>query len=863
VTRSDSAGPSGYDYLPAADYDDAEFNPASDYADDGFLASWSLAEEAEAGLAEPGTSQPPSETRWPSPESPASNGNVARPQATAPAEAEPEIVAPAPYETQTAEPAVPEPQAVQPEPVQPEPGQPEAVQPERTEPANVEPEVAQPAAEEVETAKPETAPPADPELTTIELELAQLVGAELTTAEPETARPEPAEPRPAEPRPAEPRPAEPRPAPPVAPSAPPAPPTTQPPTAQPPTAQPPTAQPPTAQPPTAQPPTAQPPTAQPATAQPTAGPPPTRRIRAGVTGLRTTAGTLYRPVRARLAQTQLDWPRLPQAREAEPGQSPSLRTRLAGYGRRCLLPAGFVVLGVVLFAAYLAQARTIPGTSEGGGQALQAWEMLHGNLLLRGWTMSDVSFYTTELPEYMLVEWIHGLNADTVHVAAALSYTLIVLLGGLLARGGPKGRASGREGLIRFFIAAGIMLAPPLSNTSLLLGDPDHTGTHVPLLLIFLVLDRAPRRWWTPVLITIMLTWAQVADTIVLYEAAVPIALAGLLRVNRRRGKLADNWFDLSLILGAAISAVAAKHILTLIKDAGGFIVKTPNLRFTTASALQQGTFTDLSRTLDVFGAKFFGMRVGADAAGTLLRFAGLALVVWAVAAGLRRLYRADTEILVQVLTLGFVILLIAYVVSTKNDENEIVGLLPLGAVLAGRLLTPPVIRNKLVPVLAVVLLLYAGMLAANTAKPANMGRDTEFGAWLKARGLNYGLGNFWNSTNTTVDTGGRVMVRPVRTFDDRIVTTLSESSGAWYDPRQHYANFIVSSRWWLCGGVCVGLNSARQSFGPPSVTYSFHNWRVLVYNKNLLARLRIVSWCDEGWPWNTPKAPSPVVCRN
>jgi len=556
----------------------------------------------------------------------------------------------------------------------------------------------------------------------------------------------------------------------------------------------------------------------------------------------------------RLSQVRLDWARL-----AEPGQSPSLRSRLFRYGRRCAGPVAFVVLGVLLFIAYLAQARTIPGTSEGGGQALQAWEMLHGNLLLHGWTMSDVSFYTTELPEYMLVERIHGLNADTVHVAAALSYTLIVLLGGMLA----KGRATGREGLIRFFIAAGIMLAPPLGNTSLLLGDPDHTGTHVPLLLIFGVLDRAPRRWWAPVLITVMLTWAQVGDTIVLYEAAIPIGLAGLLRANLRRGSLAANWFDLSLALGAAISALAAKRILTLIRDSGGFIVKVPNLRFTTPGALQQGIFTDLARMLDVFGARFFDMPVGSDATDTLIKVIGLALVVWAVAAGIRRLYRLDTDIVVQVLTLGFVILVAAYVLSTKNDLNEIVGLLPLGAVLAGRVLTAPVIRNKLVLALAVVLVLYAGMLGGSATKPADPGGGAQFGAWLKAHGLTYGLGNFWNSTNTAVDTGGGVLVRPVRSFDDRVVATLSESSSTWYDPRLHYANFIISARWWLCGGVCVSLDSARQSFGPPAVTYSYRNWRILVYNKNLLARLRTDNWCNEGWPWNTPKPPSPAACRS
>jgi hypothetical protein len=558
-----------------------------------------------------------------------------------------------------------------------------------------------------------------------------------------------------------------------------------------------------------------------------------------------------------LARLRAQVGRLRQPRD--PDRPRDRGDRLLRYARRSIGPVAFVVLGILLFTAYLAQARTIPATSESGGQAQQAWNMLHGNFLLSGWTMSDVSFYTTELPEYMLVEWIRGLNSDTVHVAAALSYTLIVLLGGLLA----KGRATGREGLIRFLIAAGIMLAPPLTNTSLLLGNPDHTGTHAPLLLIFLVLDRAPRKWWTPVLIAIMLTWAQVADTLVLYEAAIPIALVGLLRANRRRGPLAKNWFDLSLTAGAAISAVAAKHIVTLIRDSGGFIVKNPNVRFTTVKALPQGIFTDFARMLDVFGAKFFGMQVGSDATDTLLKLVGVILVIWAVAAGLRRLYRADADLIVQVLSIGFVILLAAYVLGTKNDENEIVGLLPLGAVLAGRGLTAPIIRNKLVPALAIVLVIYAGMLGSNALRPAHLGRAAEFGAWLNAHHLVYGLGNFWNSTNTTVASGGQVRVRPVRTFEDRIVTTLSESSGEWYDSHHHYANFIISSRWWTCSGVCVGLHSVRQSFGPPAVTYTFRDWRILVYNKNLLSRLRTDNWCNEGWPWNTPKTPSPTACRS
>jgi hypothetical protein len=79
------------------------------------------------------------------------------------------------------------------------------------------------------------------------------------------------------------------------------------------------------------------------------------------------------------------------------------------------------VLGAVAaFACYLRLSRTRAVNSDGAGQALQAWDMLHGNLLLHGWSLGDVSYYTTEVPQYMLVEFLRGLSQDVVHVAAAM-----------------------------------------------------------------------------------------------------------------------------------------------------------------------------------------------------------------------------------------------------------------------------------------------------------------------------------------------------------------------------------------------------------------------------------------------------------
>ena len=183
--------------------------------------------------------------------------------------------------------------------------------------------------------------------------------------------------------------------------------------------------------------------------------------------------------------------------------------------------AGIIAAGVVLYLCYLHVSRTEGVLSDGASNALQAWDILHGNPLLRGWTVTDVSFYTTELPEYMLVEAVRGLHADVLHISAAITYTLVVLVGGLLARG----RAKGREGLVRFAIAAGIMVAPQLGpGAFILVFQPDHIGTQVPLLATWLVLDRAPRSWYVPPVVGVMLAWAAVADRLVILIGVVPLA---------------------------------------------------------------------------------------------------------------------------------------------------------------------------------------------------------------------------------------------------------------------------------------------------------------------------------------------------
>ena len=344
--------------------------------------------------------------------------------------------------------------------------------------------------------------------------------------------------------------------------------------------------------------------------------------------------------------------------------------------------AGLIAVGIGLYLCYLYVSRTAQVSSDGASNALQAWAMLHGNPLLRGWTVTDVSFYTTELPEYMLVEHFRGLNADVLHVSAAISYTLVVLTGAMLARG----RATGREGIVRMLIAGGIMIAPQLGpGVFILVFQPDHIGTQAPLLLTWLVLDRAPRRWYVPILVGAMLAWVEVADQLVLLIGVAPLAAVSAIRayqalVQRREG-LRAAWFDLSLLLAAGASAEIASMVVKRIGAHGGYAVLPVANSLAPLSEMSAHVWLAVGSVFGLYGSDFFGISSpGLNAAIAFLHLIGLALAAWGLWLVIRRFFSCEDRI-AQVLALGILINVAAYLLSTVPttywSAREMAGVLP------------------------------------------------------------------------------------------------------------------------------------------------------------------------------------------
>lgn len=520
---------------------------------------------------------------------------------------------------------------------------------------------------------------------------------------------------------------------------------------------------------------------------------------------------------------------------------------------RILWVAGFTTVGLVLYFCYLRQAQTYELNSDPAGQALQAWQMWHGNPLLRGWWLGDISFYGVELPLNVIVEMINGLRPDEVHILAALVYTALVLLTALLARGD----ARGKEGVVRALLAGGILLAPSLQyGTRVLMQGPDHTGTMIPVLLVLLVLDRARERWWVPVIVGVMLTWAQVNDPLATFAAAAAIGVAcaariclGLMRreEQRRTWRTWSTWsYDVSLAVAAVISLGLAHLILAKIHAIGGFYVPPPKHGYGLAqlSALPAQTRVTGSNILMLFGADITDEPTAVSKAMAVLHLAGLALALWGLLAGVRCFFGRQADRVTQVLVAGTVIVLAAgefgNYMSPVIGAHEIVSVLPFSAVLAGRLLGGPLLRARLAPVLALGLACYLGGLAYNDTQPIATPAHQDLADWLVAHHLTDGLAGYWESNIVTLDSGGRVRVASL--IGGGTTAQPYESDSAWFDPAVSRANFIVTVSSPPADVPVVKPKVVLARFGSPARTYHFREYTIMVYNYNLLTRVTVPS---------------------
>jgi hypothetical protein len=559
--------------------------------------------------------------------------------------------------------------------------------------------------------------------------------------------------------------------------------------------------------------------------------------------------------------------------------------RLPGAGR-WLVKLGLVAVCTGLAVLYYRQSLTAPLNSDGAGNVLQAQAITQGNWLLRGWWSSDVSYYGTELPEYVLVTAIRGFSPNVVHICGALTYTLTVILAAMVARG----RERGVIGYYRAGVAVGITLAPSITGSiGLYLENPNHAGTAIPVLALLLLIDSADTRdggvacWLSTAGACVILTLAEIGDELTLATAIVPLcAVCGirLLAASRLSAKerRARTRLDRALLTAAVIATGLAWLANAMIRAFGGFDLLPIN-GAAAAPLSQVPTHVSLlwQAIVILFGANQPGtsqQMISARVPLSLIaafHVTGLLLAAAGLAAGISSLLSRQADRVTQLLSTAILVLLafgvFTTLVASRSYFHEVAILMPLGAALAGRVVVPLAGRwlltrlrsRSIQATMPIAALAFCTWLALTVAElcyaatwPAIQPAQQLVAAWLVSHHERAGLSGYWQASSTTVTSGGRVLVAGItlpngqsagQPASARAAAYRWESSADWYQPARHDATFVIAVANPTASGGGLPTRAVRASFGPPASQCQIGNEIIMLYNYNLLTRLTRITF--------------------
>jgi len=496
----------------------------------------------------------------------------------------------------------------------------------------------------------------------------------------------------------------------------------------------------------------------------------------------------------------------------------------------------WTVGGLALYAVLLRIALTENVSSDPANNVLQAWDMVHGNFLLHGWILGDVTFYTFELPLLGITELFFGIHTMALHVALALVYLLITVFATAIAVTGSRGPArAARAAVVIAVLAAPIF---QMTDSWIPISLPDHTGTSVFLLLPFLMVDRADRddrasaaRYTAP-LLCLILAAGQISDVTVRF-VAVPaiVVVCGYQLLVARKLVNRDGVHLAAALLSVPLSLAVRAAMLHF----GSYLMVAPQMKIAPVSLWlhhARVTWLDLR---EVFGAVAYvgharSVNDGAVVFGwacMLVVAVGIARVLWRW----RTASRAE-----QLLVIAIAGNLAVYTLSAlvnADSPHDIIAVVPMGAVLAARALIPERLTSRVAVLAGCGLAGVAALVPMSLSAARPLTRPTSaatLSTWLSAHGLRYGLAGYWNASGVTVQSGNRVQVRTVETTGREITTYAWESDASWYDPAEHYANFVI-----VIPNATPSLAIVDRVFGHPVSTNLVSGDKILIYKKNLL----------------------------
>ena len=512
--------------------------------------------------------------------------------------------------------------------------------------------------------------------------------------------------------------------------------------------------------------------------------------------------------------------------------------------------AGLPALGLLTARVALAY----PVSSDDATGMLEAASVLRGNPLLKGWTVSNISFWTTDLPFYVAGVSLKGLDPALLRQVPSAIYAICVGLAIILA-----GTGNRRPGLAAATVIV-LLGLPAAGLAEFVTKGYTRVGTSIGLFAALIALGGPAGQ---KVLIRRLAIYTAVvgltlfSDTYMLVMAVAAVLTICMMGALRR--EFYENLGLGRIAVATCLAVIVGQAGTWLIRALGGFEAQPlPLKEYLSArdpARLLAANAWSLAENLPLL------YRCNLPESGGYLAWLvwllcgiGPVLLALAMWRGLPlRRPRERSEFVSDVLWMSLLFGAAAYLVSgNEKDRGTLRYLVPF--VLAGAVLTGRVLGTRrgsvrlMAGLLTALAATYAVTVAWDLAKPQANDPAAELARWLDEHQLRSGYGPYWDASIVTASGRGRVAVRPVRGREvgpRRLVIEPFRwmSDEAWY--REGPANFVVykpdpGPKWHFL----VNETVCTACFGRPSARHSVGPYVVLVWNRDLRPLL------TAGLPW-------------
>lgn len=533
--------------------------------------------------------------------------------------------------------------------------------------------------------------------------------------------------------------------------------------------------------------------------------------------------------------------RLVKVPPSEPLASQEGRARLKPLAKVATLAAGFAGLLSLLYATsiYADAADSDKATTILVGQAIG-----DGHVLLHGWILPPGNYWATDAAFYALATRLSGLRPGLLYAEPAIVAAVTISVGVLIATNGRRGAAA-IAGAVAVVALLGFA-TPAMAYWFVGKGFHVATGLYA---LVALGLLRVGGFGWRWVLAVALLALGMLGDFMIVAFAMAPLFVAGAAAMLRQR-----RWQSGIAQLTAAVAAAGiGELVLRLAHVLGAFMAGAP---VPIAGVSQM--LTNL-RDIFTYGAYLVGLANGrfgtagvplallsVHVVGALCMVACFVAATASLAVGVirghprRQRALADTELwrlddMLVIATIGSAVPFVLLAGPNGIGIHYLVVPVVFASVLTGRMVArlwprlkaAGAVRALAIGGVAVSLSLGSG-LGYELSQPEPAPSAGHLAAWLEAHDLRNGIGGYWSSAITTVESHGAVTVRPVSIGrNGELQRLMFQSTASWY-AGQRFQFFVYGST-----PRPFAMYAAR-TFGRPAHTYIVGPYHVLVWGHSL-----------------------------